>query len=605
MDRKQPYFDRVCALRERMEQTGIDAYLVLTDDFHASEYVGDHFKCRAWVSGFTGSAGILAVTKNAAGLWTDGRYFIQAADQLAGTGITLYKSGQPGVPTLSAYLAENLREGQCVGYDGRTVTVDYAKGLKEALRAKNVTFRENVDLVGQLWTDRPALPEQKIWLLGEQYTGKSRARKLTELRQALEEENAGAILIASLDDIAWLYNLRGSDIAYNPVALAYTLVYPDRAVLYISPKATEGEAAEALAADGVELRPYLQVYEDLKKLEKGTRLWADTGCINVALLGAVSRDVELVDKPSPTTLAKAIKTPEEMENMRLAHIQDGVAVTKAIYWIKQQRETQAFREGKITELTVSEKLAQCRKERPGFLELSFESIVATGPHGAIVHYDPTPETDIPIQDNTFLLMDTGGQYMQGTTDITRTIVLGTVTGEMKKHFTAVLRGNLALGGAKFKHGCTGVNLDYLARSPLWEMGLDYNHGTGHGVGYLLNVHEGPNGIRLRDVGGKVGTVLEEGMITSNEPGFYLEGQYGIRCENLILCKQAEKNDYGQFMAFETLTMVPFDVDAIDPALLSEREKTLLNDYHQKVYETLSPYLEPEESQWLFAVTRPV
>ena len=602
---KQIYRQRVTALREQMRRHGIDAYLVMTDDFHGSEYVGDHFKCREYISGFTGSAGTLVVTEDSAGLWTDGRYFIQAQEQLEGTGVTLFKMGQPEVPTVNEYLAKNLKDGQCVGYDGRTVMASGAGRLKKALEDKQIRFCETVDLAGEIWTDRPPLPAGRMWILEDRYTGKARCEKLKELRQKLDAEKADGILIASLDDIAWLYNIRGGDIMYNPVVMAYTVVSGDKAVLYIDPDAADSDTAKELACDGVELRPYFQVYDDIKGLPSGTRLWADADRTKVALISAVPDGAELIDKPSPTALAKAIKNPVEMKNEITAHVQDGVAVTKLIYWIKTHRDTQEFHEGKITELALCERLLELRRRRPGFLEESFAPIIATGAHGAIVHYEPTQETDAPIEDNNLLLMDTGGQYYQGTTDITRTIAVGEPTYEMKKHFTAVLRGNLALGSAKFKYGCTGANLDYLARSPLWELGLDYNHGTGHGVGYLLNVHEGPNSIRLRNADGGVGAVLEEGMITSNEPGFYLEGQYGIRCENLVLCVKGEKTEYGQFMEFKTLTMVPFDTDAILPEMLTQREKAALNEYHEEVFRTLEQYLEPEERKWLYDVTRPI
>lgn len=602
---KQLYADRVAALREQMKKHGVDAYLIVTDDFHASEYVGDYFKCRSFISGFDGSAGSLVITMDEAGLWTDGRYFLQARDQLEGTGIRLYRMGDEGVPDIPDYLKKTLQKGQCLGYDGRTIQAAYAKKIKELLQEKEIRYLETEDLVDALWSDRPDFPAEPIWLLSEEYTGKSRSQKLHDLREKMKEAGADVHLLASLDDIAYLYNLRGNDIPCNPVALSYTLVRQQDAALYIAPQAVSGEIAEELKKDGVILKPYLQVYEDVKELSGGMGLLLDEASVNVALLSAVPDGVKRIDQTNPTQLAKAVKTTVEMENMRKAHIQDGAAVTKMICWLKRHQKDEDFLNGRVTELSVAELLEGFRREREGYLQPSFEPIIASGPHGAIVHYEPTKETDVPIGNNTFLLMDTGGQYMQGTTDITRTVSIGILSREQKEHYTAVLRGNLALGAAVFKHGCTGVNLDILARGPLWEQGLDFNHGTGHGVGYLLNVHEGPNAFRLREQSGKSGAVFEEGMITSNEPGLYLEGRYGIRLENLTLCRKAQKTEFAQFMCFETLTMVPFDREAILPELMTDRELRIINDYHKTVYEKISPYLTEDECAWLREVTVPI
>lgn len=588
------YCSRIDSLRKLMINRGIDAYVVLTDDFHASEYVGDYFKCRAYLSGFTGSAGTLAVTADEAGLWTDGRYFLQAAEQLQGSGITLHKMGVDA--PIPAYLKTVLKSGQCVGYDGRTVRAGYAKVLKNALRDLSVRFDETADLVGELWSDRPPFPAAPIWELPATYTGKSRRDKLADVRRAMADAGANCHVLASLDDIAWLFNLRGNDVQYNPVFMSHALLTPDETVLYISPDAVQAGLADALQNDGVTLRPYLQIYKDLTALPEDSRVLLDEDAINVALCRALPANVKTVVRTNPTTLMKAQKTPVEQENMRLAHIYDGVALTKLLCWLRSQPLSR-------TELDIAAKLESLRSACPDYLGQSFAPIVATGPHGAIIHYEPTEESNISLVDNSFLLMDTGGQYRQGTTDVTRTVAIGTLTDEQKSHYTAVLRGNLALAAAYFKHGCTGVNLDYLARSPLWKLGLDYNHGTGHGVGYLLNVHEGPQGIRLRDKNG--GAVLEEGMILSDEPGVYLENRYGIRLENLILCRKAEKTDWGQFMAFDTLTMVPFDRNAIDPTQMTEEELQLLNEYHAKVYETIAPYLDAEEQAWLREATAPL
>lgn len=595
---KQPYAGRLTALRAEMEKNGIDVYIIVTDDFHGSEYVGDYFKCREYISGFDGSAGTLVVTQTEAGLWTDGRYFLQARDQLEGTGIELRKMGEPGVPTVTEYLKTAVSENGCIGYDGRTVTADFADRIARSLAGKNVRYRQDADLAGQLWRNRPAFPHAPIWLLDDRYTGMSRAQKLQNLRASMAAAGAQTAVIASLDDIAWLYNFRGDDVAYNPVAMSYTAVSQKDAVLYISPDAVSEEIADALAADGISLRPYLQIYEDAKKLRGSVLL--DRSSINAALLNAIDPDAQRIFVPNPTTLQKAVKTPTECENMRLAHIRDGIAMTKLIYRLKHLQDVSA-----VTELDVSRKLEALRQQQPDYLSPSFPSIVAAGAHGAIIHYEPTEKTDVPLIKDTFVLMDTGAHFLQGTTDITRTVALGSVSAEQKLHYTAVLRGNLGILAARLKYGCTGVHLDAIARMPLWELGLDYNHGTGHGVGYLLNVHEGPNHIGLKGRNGTMGTVFEPGMITSDEPGVYLEGKYGIRLENLVLTAERETTEYGRFLGFEALTMVPFDRDAIEPGQMTERERQTLNAYHADVFETISPYLTEDEAQWLREQTLPI
>lgn len=594
---------RVAALRERMRENGVDAYLVLTDDFHASEYVDEYFKCRKWLSGFRGSAGTLVITAEEAGLWTDGRYFLAAAQQLEGTGIELRKMGEPGVPTIPAYLKGALADGQCLGYDGRTVTDAYARSLKNALDGMMIRFAEDLDLVGELWMDRPAFPAHPIWELDEEYAGQSRADKLAFLRGKMAELGADWHLIASLDDVAWLFNLRGGDVAYSPVFYSYTLLSADHAILYAAPEAVSDELRQKLEADGVTLRPYLQVYEDLRALPAGQSLLLSRAKVNVALLGAVAGGVTLLDKPNPSTLAKAKKNPVEMENERLAHIQDGVAVTKMIRWLREEEKRGAFAREEITELDVSDRLLGFRRERPGFIDQSFSPIVAAGEHGAIVHYEATEESNIPVRNDSFLLVDTGGHYLQGSTDITRTVAIGELSEEQKRHYTAVLRGHLDVAAACFKQGCTGVNLDVLARMPLWELGLDYNHGTGHGVGYLLNVHEGPQGLRLKDLNG--GAPFEVGMLTSDEPGLYLTGRYGIRIENLMLCVEKKETDMGRFLGFEMVTTVPYERRAILPEMLTERELEQLNAYHARVFRLLAPWLTEDERAWLAEETAPI
>ena len=588
------------ALRILMKEKKIDAYLVPTDDFHGSEYVGDYFKCRKYITGFTGSAGTAIITQDMAGLWTDGRYFIQAADQLRDTTIELFKSGEPGVPTVHQFLNDKLQEGMCLGFDGRTVSAREAEELQELLQEKHITFSVNDDLIGEIWEDRPVLSCEPVMELDIRWTGKSRADKIAEIREQMKAKEADTFILTSLDDIAWLLNIRGNDIHCCPVVLSYLVMMENELRLYANAAAFSEEIRSNLEADGVKIYPYDDVYSYVQRISSDKKVLLSRANVNSRLVSNIPSEVTILDEPNLTLLPKAVKNETEMENERIAHIKDGVAVTKFIHWLKKN-----VTRTNITELSTAEKLYQFRSEQEHFLGESFDPIIAYGTHAAIVHYSATEATDIPLEARGMVLADTGGHYLEGTTDITRTIVLGPVTAKEKKFFTAVLRGNLNLAAAKFKYGCTGLNLDYLARGPLWELGEDYNHGTGHGVGYLLNVHEGPNSFRWKNLPGNPAPVLEEGMITSDEPGYYLENEFGIRHENLVLCKKAEKTSFGQFMCFEPLTMVPFDLEGINPEEMTERERKLLNDYHQKVYTTISPYLDEEEKEWLKQATREI
>ena len=591
--------ERITALRERMKEKKIDAYLVPTDDFHASEYVGEYFKCRKYITGFTGSAGTAVIMQDMAGLWTDGRYFIQAAAQLEGTGVDLFKMGELGVPTIHQFLEEKLGEGMCLGFDGRTISAKEAAELSEALGKKGASLSVDYDLVGEVWEDRPALSCEPVMELDVKWAGESRADKCAKIRKAMEEKGADAFVLTSLDDIAWLLNIRGGDVHCCPVVLSYLVMTQKEIKLFANEKAFPAEVLDALAKDGVTLLSYDSIYEYVKTFAKDMKVLLCKQKANSRLVSNIPSEVEILDEENLTLLPKAIKNPVEVENERIAHIRDGVALTKFIYWLKKNV-------GKIpmTELSAEEKLYSFRAQQENFIDNSFDPIISYGVHAAINHYSATPETDIPIEPRSFLLADTGGNYYEGTTDTTRTIVMGSVTDEQKKFFTAVLRGMLNLGNAKFRYGCTGVNLDYLARGPLWELGQDFNHGTGHGVGYLLNVHEGPNSFRWKVVPGN-NAVLEEGMITSDEPGYYVEDGYGIRHENMIVCKKAEKTQFGQFMCFEFLTMVPFDLDAVVPEQMTAHERELLNNYHAQVYEKISPYLDEDEKAWLKEATRAI
>ncbi len=589
--------EKLTGLRELMKENGFSAYIIPTDDFHSSEYVGSYFKAREYMSGFTGSAGTLVVLQDQAALWTDGRYFLQAARQLQDSTIELMRSGQPDVPKIEEYLHDHLAEQAVIGFDGRTVTKRFVETIREQTDAKQISFDGSKDLVDVVWTDRPPLSREPVWELDVKYAGKGRADKIQEVRAKMQEEKADQLLVTALDEIAWLFNLRGGDIAYTPVFLSYLLLTKEQITLFAHAEIFPAQLSEKLTKEGVTIKPYEEIEQAVSAIPAGTKVWLDSGAVNYRLTQRVPENVEILDQASPIVLMKAVKTPAEMEHMRAAHVRDGVAVTRFIHWLKTNvgRET-------ITEVGAAGKLETFRAQMDDYLEPSFSSIIAYGPHGAIVHYAPTKESDVEMKAEGFCLADTGGQYKEGTTDITRTIALGKLTEDEKRYYTMVLRGNLALGAAKFVEGVSGQNLDVLAREPLWEMGMDYNHGTGHGVGYILGVHEGPQRFHWRTAPGANSIPLEEGMIISDEPGLYLEGRFGIRLENLVLCRKGEKNEYGQFLYLEPLTMVPFDREAILPELMTAKELTWLNAYHQKVWETLSPYLDEEELEWLREMT---
>lgn len=595
---KETVLERLQALREKMARRKFAAYIVPTEDFHGSEYVGAHFKAREYLSGFTGSAGTLLILKESAALWTDGRYFLQAEAQLTGSGITLMKSGEPDVPTLPEYLGKMLAKGERVGFDGRTVTGAFVEELQNKTAEKQLAFCGNEDLAGLIWEERPPLSAEPVWELPAAYAGLTREEKIRRVREKMEEAGADALLVTDLTESAWLLNLRGNDVKNTPVFLAFLLLTKKRALLCVQRAAFPENVRKELEKAGVSLLPYESIADLVAALPPGQKILVDENKVSYRLLKAVSKDVEKINRPSPIALLKAVKTKREIAHMRSVHVKDGVAVTKFIYWLKSQ-----VKKEEITEISAAAKLETFRKDMDGYLGPSFDPIVAYGPHGAIVHYEATPETDVRIEAKGFCLADTGGHYSEGTTDITRTIALGELTAEEKRAYTLVLKGHLRLMAAKFPEGVNGQNLDAIARGPLWEQGLDYRHGTGHGVGYLLSVHEGPQNIRWRAGRDKV-VPLEAGMIFSNEPGYYEAGKFGIRHENLMLVVKGEKTAYGQFLQLEPLTMAPFDREAVEVSLLSGEELRLLNDYHQKVYETLAPQFAGEELAWLKEVTAP-
>ncbi len=560
--------EQLTALRREMAKRGIDAYIIPTTDFHGSEYVNEYFKCRQYVSGFTGSAGTLLVTGEWAGLWTDGRYFLQAAAQLAGSGIELMKMNHAGVPALEDWLEQNLAAGSTVGFDGRVVDLACGRRLEKTFRLKY-----DEDLVGEIWLTRPKLCGNRIWALPQSATGESSESKLERLRRAMAEKGADYHLITRLEEIAWLYNLRGSDVAHTPVFFAFALISRDEDRLYVLDESFAGRKT----------RPYFEVFRDLGELPPG-RILLDTASVSYTLVRLLPPKVAIIDAPDPLEAMKAVKNSTEIRCSENAHLKDGLAMVNFIYWLKSNI-------GKIemSEISAADYLEAARREQPGCFDLSFATISGYMENGAIVHYAPTAESNKKLAPRGFLLVDSGGQYEDGTTDITRTIALGPLTQEMKEDYTTVLKAHLALAMAVFARGTSGKELDEVARRPLWARGLDFDHGTGHGVGHILSVHEGPNRIAPR---GSDWPILP-GMITTDEPGVYKEGKYGIRLENELLCVESAK-----LLAFRPLTLCPFDREAILPEMLTAEELAYLNSYQQAVCEILAPLLEPQAAAWL-------
>lgn len=591
--------ERISALRALMEERGYDAYMVPTDDNHQSEYVGEHFKARAFITGFTGSAGTAVITKDAAGLWTDGRYFIQAEQQLSGSGVKLFKMGEPGVPTVEEFIADVLPEGGTLGFDGRVVAMGEGQALEAAAAKKNGKIDYSTDLIDKIWEDRPALSEEPAFALGVEYTGESTESKLKRIRKSMEEEGADIHIIAALDDVCWTTNLRGNDIEFFPLLLSYAVITKEDMKLYIDERKLTDEMKANLAKDNISLRPYNAVYEDVKELCADSAILVDPSRLNYALYNNLPKGAKVIEKVNPTVLMKAMKNDTEIKNIKNAHVKDGVAVTKFMHWLKKN-----VGKTEITEISAAEKLEEFRKEQEGYLWQSFEPICGSGEHAAIVHYAATPETNVPVVTDGLFLTDTGGGYMEGSTDITRTFAFGKITDRMAEDFTTVLLCNLRLARAVFMHGTCGYNLDILARMPAWERGINYNHGTGHGVGYLMNIHEAPSGFRIA-IREREKAVIEPGMVITDEPGIYIEGSHGIRTENELLVCEKEKTEYGQFLCFEPITYVPIDLDAVNPDMMTKEDKEQLNAYHAKVYELVSPHLNEEEKEWLKEYTRAI
>ena len=592
---------RIENIRDLMKEKNIYAYIVPSSDYHQSEYVGDYFKSREFMSGFTGSSGTLIISMDEAGLWTDGRYFIQAENELKDSGIKLFKMGEEGVPTIEEYLLEKLPKNSTLGFDGRVMSVKEGQSLANKLAFKGINIEYKYDLVNDIWEDRCSLPTEKAFLLGTEYSGESFSDKLSRIRAVMKEKKATTHILASLDDIAWLFNIRGRDVKSNPVVLSYAVITIDSVYLFIDKNKIGKDIRAELSKENVQIKGYEEVYEFIKNIDENEVVLIDTSKVNYAIYNNIPSNVQKIEERNPSILFKSIKNEIELKNIRNSHIKDGVAFTKFMYWLKNN-----IGKIEITEISATQKLEEFRREQDKFIEPSFSTIAAYKDHAAMMHYSATEESNYKLEPRDLFLVDSGGQYFDGTTDITRTIALGPIPENVRKDFTNVVRGMIRLSKAKFLYGCRGYNLDILARGPLWEEGIDYKCGTGHGIGFVLNVHEGPNGFRWKvreDIDDSC--ILEEGMVTTNEPGVYVENSHGIRIENEIVIRKAEKNEYGQFMDFEVITFAPIDLDAIDESLILKDEKVYLNNYHKQVYDKISPYLNEEEKQWLKTYTREI
>ena len=591
--------ERIAKLRALMAEKGIDAYVVPTADFHQSEYVGEHFKARKYITGFSGSYGTAVICQDDAGLWTDGRYFFQATNELEGSGVRLMKMFVGDTPSVTEYLADKIPEGGKVGFDGRVLSMDEGKEYEDALSPKNISIDYEEDLIDQIWEDRPPLSDKPAFFLDEKYSGESSAHKLERVRKIMKDNGATVHIIASLDDTGWLLNVRGDDIDFFPLLLSYSIVRMDGVDLYVDETKLNDRILEEFKKVNVTLHPYNDIYEDIKKLDASETALIDPMKMNYALYKNIP--CKIVEAANPTILMKAMKNDVELENIKEAHIKDGIAITKFMYWIKTRYDKED-----ITELSSADKLTSLRAAQEGYIRDSFEPLCAFADHAAMMHYSPSKETDVVLKEGAMFLNDTGGGYYEGSTDITRTFILGSIDQDMKKYLTAVVRDMMNLSRANFLYGCHGYNLDVLVRQPIWDLNIDFQCGSGHGVGYLGNVHEPPTGFRWYVVPSKnEHHQLEEGMVITDEPGIYEDGKFGIRIENEFIVRKGELNKYGQFMHFETITFAPIDLDGIDPEEMTKSEREWLNTYHKDVYEKIGPHLTDEEREWLKEYTRAI
>lgn len=580
--------NRIAALRAHIAQEQIQAFIIPSTDPHLSEYVAPHWQSREWISGFTGSAGTVVVTAKDAGLWTDSRYFLQAARQLEGTCITFYKEMLPETPNIPEFLSAHLQEGDCVGIDGKMFSAEEVEHLQKELKKSGIRIKSIADPMQLLWTDRPAMPLAPAFVYDTKYAGMSFTEKLPAVRQAMEAAGADSLLLSALDEIAWLLNIRGNDVHCNPVVVSYLLIEKDKVNYFVQPQKVTPELTEYFNVNGISVHPYEEIGDYLNNFNAHSILM-NPAKTNYAIYSAIRPGCLIINGASPAALLKAIRNKQEIAGIHAAMQRDGVALVKFLKWLDE-----AVPAGKETEISVDKKLHTFRAAQPLYMGESFDTIAGYKEHGAIVHYEATPETDVTLKPEGFLLLDSGAQYLDGTTDITRTIALGPLTEEEKTDYTLILKGHIALAMAVFPEGTRGAQLDVLARMPIWKERMNYLHGTGHGVGHFLNVHEGPQSIRMNENP----VALQPGMVTSNEPGVYKAGSHGIRTENLVLTVPAGEGMFGKYLKFETLTLCPICRKGIIKELLTAEEIGWLNDYHRTVYEKLSPDLNNDEREWL-------
>jgi len=589
------HIEKLASIREQMKEKGVDAYIIPSSDPHISEYLPDRYKCIAWTSGFTGSAGTLVITADFAGLWTDSRYFVQAGEQLEGTGFELVKLQVQGKPEYATWLAKQLKEGDTVAFDGNLAAVAVAQAVQQELQPLGIHVNGHLDLLDPIWENRPALPLEKAYLLDEKTTGQSTASKIEAVKAKLKDKRVDNHLVSSLDDLAWLLNIRGNDVHCNPVVLGFFLIQADKNTLFIADGKLSNEEVASLNASGVQVEDYEKAFDAVKSISN-RRILLDTKRTCFAFYDAVANGVEIVEETNPSTNLKTVKNGVEIEHTRNAMVKDGVALTKFFKWLEEE-----VGKGELTEISIAEKLQGFRAENDGFVDISFDTIAGYLEHGALPHYKATEESNATLKPEGLLLVDSGGQYKDGTTDITRVVSLGNIKAEEKTDYTLVLKGTIEGSQAIFPKGTRGYSIDAITRRPIWEQLRNYGHGTGHGVGFFLNVHEGPQVFNMA----AIDILIEEGMITSIEPGLYREGQYGIRIENLVLSKAVESNYFGDFMDFETLTICYIATDLVDKTLLDQKHIDWLNRYNAWVFEKLSPKLDEEHAAWLKEKTKSI
>lgn len=591
---------RLTSLRNSMKANGYDWYFCTSDDFHGSEYVADYFKVREHYTGFTGENAFLIVGSKKAYMWTDGRFFIQADIELKDTGVELMKMGEPGVPSYLSFIEANVKKGETILFDGRMVSFSLGKRIEDIVNKNGGSVAFENDIAGDLWENRPLKPSNPVSILGDDITGESFASKLSRIREKMKEFGADYHFLSSLDDIAWITNMRGKDVECNPVFLSYMLIGKENSVLFMQNSEVSTDVKKYLEKNNVNIADYDDILSYLSSFEFEGKVLLDETSVNYSCKKIISKKTETICKMNPSKPMKAIKNPVEIERLKDCYVKDSVCVTKFIYWLKN-----AVKSEEVTEISAADYLDNLRHSVPGFLDLSFPTISGYGSNGAIVHYSATKESNAKVKPEGMLLVDSGGQYLDGTTDVTRTISVGPVTDNMRLHYTKTAIGMLSLANARFLYGCTGRNFDILSRAPLWNLGIDFKHGTGHGIGYILNVHEGPQNIRWKYIDGFSEFPFEAGMLTSDEPGVYIEGEYGIRIENVILCVNDIENEYGKFLKFDNLTCVPLDRELLDKANMSSSELEMINEYQNSVYEKTKDFLTKEEAEWLYNITRPL